>query len=199
MPPIYVDFDYTLSYPLFVGGDKRKLDRIVFRPGADAFLDALSNYGDPVLLTASEGGWAESALRGRKDLRGYFRRIITGEDLFPVERQLQEIFRLEGVSDAEKLELVALISPIAESGVIFDDQEYGSDAWYVKSVAVGNYGKGPDLWVRVTRFDQGHPDHKGLEQAFRRFRRRNDEWTGRLGNSVELSGGPGYNPLAATF
>ncbi len=197
MPPIFVDLDFTLSYPVFKDVERTIVSRFVFRPGAYEFLDALSKFGDLQMLTASREGWAEDALSSRKDLRSFFSRIITMEDMAGIEDKVEAIFSLAGVSDSEKLDMLGTVKPITDVGVVFDDQAYGSDVWFLKSLAVGIYNMGPDLWVRVDRFSRENPDASGLERALHRFRIRNVRWKGR--NPVELSGTPGYNALTAAF
>jgi hypothetical protein len=176
VPPIYVDLDGTISYPVY---KSEKLDHFVFRPGALPFLEALSRHGELRLLTMSEGGWAEDALSERPDLEALFSMIITMEDLADVERRLKQIFSLAGLSDGEKLDMVGMVKPIVEPGIAFDDQAYGSGAWYLKSVAIGTFDLGPDLWIKVDPFSKNSPDRGGLERAFHRFRARNSRWTGR--------------------
>ncbi len=195
MPPLYIDLDFTLSYPVFSDPVQMKVSRIVFRQGAKEFLEALSAYGDLVLLTMSEDGWAEDQLEKRKDLRRMFSRIIQRNDMNLVENQVASIFALAGVSESEKLGMVSMIRPIAEPGVIFDDQRYGSEAWLLKSVAVGTYDMGRDLWIQVEKFSRETPDSGGLERAFYRFKKRNVKGLGK--NPVELAGAAGYNPSAA--
>lgn len=199
MSPIYVDLDFTLAYPVYKDDEHTQLSRIVFRPGAEEFLGALSKFGELVLLTASVEGWAEDVLSRRPKLRKFFSTLIVGEDLSPVAEQVRAVFGLEGVSHSEKLDMLGMIHPIAPAGVIFDDQAYGSSAWFVKSCAVGTYSKGPELWIRVDAFSRGTPDSSGLERAFHRFKHRNDRWQGRVQNPMELSGGAGYNPVTASF
>lgn len=200
MPPIYVDLDLTLSYPVYTDEKKSKVDHFVFRPGALPFLEALSRHGELRILTMSEGGWAERALAERPDLERLFSLIITMEDMADTEERLKNIFSLAGLSDGEKLDLVGMVKPISEPGIAFDDQAYGSGAWYLKAVAIGTFDLGPDLWIKVDPFSATHPDRSGLERAFHRFRARNQRWTGRgLGTSLgrkdlELAPGPGYTP-----
>lgn len=196
MPPIYVDLDLTLSYPVYTDATKAKVSRFVFRPGAFEFLGALSAYGDLRLLTASEDGWAEDALSLRGDLRRFFSKIIAREEMAQVESQIVSIFKLAGVSESEKLGMVSMVQPIVEPGVIFDDQAYGSAIWMLKSVSVGTYDMGPDLWIRVDKFSRGNPDGSGLERALYKFRTRNVR-RGKRKNSVELAGVSGYNLVNA--
>lgn len=195
MPPLYIDLDFTLSYPVYKDAAETQVSRFVFRPGALEFLEALSTYGTLILLTASEDGWAEDALSGRKDLRRLFSRIIQRNDLEIVENQISWVFSLAGVSENEKLGMLEMIQPVAEPGVIFDDQAFGSPAWFLKSVSVGTYAMGKDLWIQVDKFSRTNPDAGGLERAFYRFRTRNVSKNGE--NPVELSGTSGYNPLTA--
>lgn len=196
MPPIYVDLDFTLSYPVYTDETKKKVDHFVFRPGALPFLEALSRHGELRLLTMSEGGWAEMALSERPDLERLFSLIITAEDMTDVEQRLGAIFSLAGVSDEEKLDMVGMVKPISEPGLAFDDQAYGSGAWYLKSVSIGTFDLGPDLWIKVDPFSASSPDRNGLERAFHRFRTRNKRWTGRsftLGRKgLELGMDPSY-------
>lgn len=179
MPPIYVDLDFTLSYHTYTNEARAEVDHFVFRPGALAFLQALSRHGELRLLTMSNGGWADLAFAERPDLRDLFSLAITMEDLEEVEQRLQAIFSLAGVSEEEKLDMVGMIKPISEPGIAFDDQAYGSGAWYLKSVAIGTFDLGPDLWVKVDPFTKSSPDLNGLERAFHRFKARNSRWTGR--------------------
>jgi hypothetical protein len=198
MPPIYIDLDQTLSYPVYTDEKKSKVDHFVFRPGALPFLEALSRHGELRILTMSEGGWAQRALRERPDLEAMFSMIITMEDMGDVESRLKDIFSLAGLSDGEKLDLVGMVKPISEPGIAFDDQAYGSSAWYLKSVSIGTFDLGPDLWIKVDPFSATHPDRSGLERAFHRFKARNSRWTGRgagLGRKgLELAERPGYTP-----
>jgi hypothetical protein len=183
--PLYVDLDHCLSYPVYKGRKQEgEVDHFVFRPWAREFLEVLSTHGKPVLLTASEGGWAEAVLSERPDLRRLFDRVITMEDLQPVADQLNQIFNLQGLTDREQRAMVPMVQRIAEPGVIFDDQAYGSSAWYLKSVAVGTHDQGPAWWIRVERFARESPDRFGLERALYRYLTRSR-------NRVELSGIPG--------
>jgi NLI interacting factor-like phosphatase len=195
VPPIYVDLDLTLCYPIWKDEEQTDVERFVFRPGALQFLEALTKFGDLYLLTASYLVWAERALSERKDLKALFVRLITMDDMEAVGGQVKAIFELPGLSDHEKLDMMGMIRRIADPGVIFDDQPYGSDAWFLKSLSTGSYDMGPDLWIRVDRFTREDPDSSGLRRALHRFRNRNARWKG--GNSMELSGGPGYNPITA--
>lgn len=195
MPPIFIDLDLTLSYPVYTDATEAKVSKFVFRPSAAEFLKVLSGYGDLILLTASEDGWAEDVLSNRKDLRRFFSRIIQRNDMAEIEHQIVSIFNLAGVSESEKLDLVAMIKPISEPGVIFDDQRYGSDIWMLKSVSVGTYGMGRDFWIQVEKFSRETPDSGGLERALYRFRTRNV----RRRNPVELAGTRGYNQATAGF
>lgn len=183
MPPIYVDLDLTLSYPVYTDESKKEVDHFVFRSGALPFLEALSRHGELILLTASEGGWAKEALGERPDLGKMFSSIITMEDMALIEKQLQWIFSLAGLSESEKLGMMGMIQPISPPGIVFDDQAYGSSAWYLKSVAIGTFDLGPGLWIKVDAFSKGNPDLNGLERAFHRFKSRNALWTGRSSSS----------------
>lgn len=174
MPPIYVDLDYTLEYPVY--RKNQEFDHFVFRPWAQEFLSSLSEYGDITILTASEGGWAEDALSERQDLRRLVSRIITLEDMQGIIAQVDGIFRME-MPESEKLELAGQIEPIAEPGVIFDDYAYGTDIYFAKSISVGTFLMGASLWIQVERFTEKSKDDEGLDQAFQEFVRRNDRWT----------------------
>lgn len=196
MPPIYIDLDNTLSYPIYTDESKKEVDHFVFRPGALPFLEALSRHGDLILLTASEGGWAREALSERPDLGKMFPEIITMEDMAEIEKQLQWIFSLAGLSESEKLGMVGMIKPISPPGIVFDDQAYGSSAWYLKSVSIGTFDLGPGLWIKVDAFSKSNPDLNGLERAFHRFKSRNALWTGRGGSlgrkDLDTVPGSGY-------
>lgn len=199
-PPLYIDLDFTLSYAVYKDAAQTKVSKFVFRPGAREFLEALSAYGDLRLLTASEDGWAEDALSFRPDLRRFFSRIIQRNDMDLVENQIARVFSLSGISEGEKSEMVGMIQPIAEPGVVFDDQAYGSEIWLLKSVVVGTYAMGKDLWIRVDKFTRSNPDGAGLERALYKFRSRNVRGSRTLGkNSVELGRVAGYNPVTAPF
>lgn len=196
MQPVYIDLDFTISYPVYTDEEKKEVDHFVFRPGALPFLEALSRHGELILLTASEGGWAKEALSERPDLERMFSAIITMKEMEPIEKQLIWIFGIAGLSEDEKLGMVGMIKPIASPGIVFDDQAYGSSAWYLKAVAIGTFDLGPELWIKVDRFSRSNPDLNGLERAFHRFKSRNRLWTGRsssLGRKdLDSALDPGY-------
>lgn len=173
--PIYVDFDYTLSYAIYKDAAREKLSRFVFRPEAESFLKALSSYGEVVILTASIGDWARDALDDRPDLMSHVSRIIDGEDMEEVKTRIEMVAGIPGLSWKERRSMFEMIRPIAgtEPGFIFDDSPVGDELYYLKTIAIGVFSRGRDFWIQVPGFSREHPDAGGLEEAFHEFKKRN--------------------------
>lgn len=176
--PIYSDMDNVLIAPIIDPVTDEPIDLII-RPGVKEFLEKLSVYGELNLLTAASLGWARIVLRRMGPIASLFKQVITAEDLYPIDQQLQVIRRADWLSSEDREQLYRQIQPILPPGVVFDDFPVGSDMYRLKGLATGIANLNPHLWIQVEEFTPDQPDRGGLRKAYEDFKKRNAAWRAR--------------------
>lgn len=160
--PIYVDLDDTLTHHEVEDG------KTIFtvRPWAPEFIQALSHYGDVYLLTFANKEHALQGLNRIGPAKRYISGVISREHLDPIADRISEIEQMPGLELGDKLRLYAEVPPIAQPGVVFDDNPVGSDFFWIKSRAVDI---GPEHWIQVPLYTPGRGGEYELHYSYWKF------------------------------
>ena len=161
---IYVDLDDTLVTSE-IDPDTGFARRIFPRPGVFEFLSNLRTHGPIRILTRAERSHADRAIRKLGPAAGFVKEMITREDLEPVEDRVEAILEAP-ISTESKNVLMKEVGAILPKGVIFDNEDPYTDAYFVKTKAVG---VGLGEWIQVEQFSLDLPDLGGLERAYAGF------------------------------
>lgn len=165
--PIYVDLDDTLITSEL--NRRGEIKRIIPRPDAADFIQALSRHGDLFLLTHAMRSHVQDAFVALGPVVELFRGVISREDMEPIIEQVDYLYGDHRLSDHERSMLYREIQPLAPRGFIFDDQPVGSSLYLIKMAVIG--GRAGD-WIQVKSFGKNLDDHKALSAAYRDYLRR---------------------------
>ena len=180
---LYTDMDETLIGPVRNHVDPDFMSGFVVRPGVGEFLDALSDHGDVVVLTAASREWADHVIPQLPRFK-VIKDVVTREDMIPIAEQIH-VIEESGTPPFIREELYREVMPLFPTGFMFDDFPVGSEMWRYKSLAAGIP---ENRWIRVERFTPELPDRGGLRKAYREFLKRKKAWSAGLSGRLEAKG-----------